>query len=588
MMLGGCTSPTADESDPGVPVLTGTITIQNGGSDVTTATTGDTLTAVYSGGENVSYQWNKDGNAITTGGTGQTYTPAEAGSYTVTVSAYDYQNKTSNAVIVTGDTLSVLSGTITIQQRGIAVTTAYTDEELSASYSGDENVSYQWNKDGNAITTGGTGQTYTPAEAGSYTVTVSAYGCQNKTSGHVTVNALKVLAGTITIQQGGIAVTTAYTDEELSASYSGGENVSYQWNKDGNAITTGGTGQTYTPVETGSYTVTVSAYGWQSITSAAVTVSVAPPVEQTITSKEEWETAIGAIKSGRSYIFTINSDITDLQGMTALSDNPFRNKNNINITLKGAGSLALNTYTGNLFYLEGSQTTLIIDGPTLKGRASSASLVYLGAGASLELKNGAITDNSAYFDSFRQSPGKVTAGEANGGGVYVGKDGTFTMSGGKITGNTATVEYGNAHGGGVYVQKGGTFTMTDGEISGNRAFGDSETFNSSTYRGSGYGGGVYVQNGGTFIMAGGTIKGNTVPYNMYGNGGGVYAYTGTFTKTGGTITGNDAANETDRNLVIRRSGATMAHNGHAVYCSSSNYRDTTLGEDDDISTETLP
>jgi hypothetical protein len=80
--------------------LSGTIKIQKGGVDVTAAATGDTLTAVYSGTETVSYQWNKDGNAVS-GATAETYTPAEAGSYTVTVSAAGFTGKTSAAVNVT-------------------------------------------------------------------------------------------------------------------------------------------------------------------------------------------------------------------------------------------------------------------------------------------------------------------------------------------------------------------------------------------------------------------------------------------------------------------------------------------------------
>ncbi|GHV90724.1 hypothetical protein AGMMS50268_12270 [Spirochaetia bacterium] len=75
-----------------------------------------------------------------------------------------------------------LSGTITISPSG-SVTTG---TQLTASYSGSETVSYQWNKDGTALS-GATNATYTPGEAGSYTVTVSAAGYQNKTSAAVTV-----------------------------------------------------------------------------------------------------------------------------------------------------------------------------------------------------------------------------------------------------------------------------------------------------------------------------------------------------------------------------------------------------------------
>jgi hypothetical protein len=49
----------------------------------------------------------------------------------------------------------------------------------------------------------------------------------------------------------------------------------------------------------------------------------------------------------------------------------------------------------------------------------------------------------------------------SGGGVYVNRNGTFTMEGGTISGNT-----GNYVGGGVYNYSGGTFTKTGGIIYG--------------------------------------------------------------------------------------------------------------------------
>jgi hypothetical protein len=75
--------------------LTGTITI----SPSTGVTTGTELTATYDGSETVSYQWK---NGSTNVGTDSNeFTPIAAGSYTVTVSAAGYKNKTSTAVTVT-------------------------------------------------------------------------------------------------------------------------------------------------------------------------------------------------------------------------------------------------------------------------------------------------------------------------------------------------------------------------------------------------------------------------------------------------------------------------------------------------------
>ncbi|MCD8365101.1 MAG: right-handed parallel beta-helix repeat-containing protein, partial [Clostridiales bacterium] len=124
---------------------------------------------------------------------------------------------------------------------------------------------------------------------------------------------------------------------------------------------------------------------------------------------------------------------------------------------------------------------------------------------------GAFTMNGGTITGF-----KVSSASMDGGGVYVA--GTFTMNGGSITDN----ESGTGDGGGVYVTSGGSFTLTDGDISGNSAHD--------------FGAGVF--NNGTFVMIGGSIKDNSVTHTD-GDGGGVFnAMSGVFTISGGSITGN--------------------------------------------------
>ncbi|GAB6392322.1 MAG: hypothetical protein MdMp014T_1695 [Treponematales bacterium] len=92
----------------------------------------------------------------------------------------------------------------------------------------------------------------------------------------------KDIAGTliITTEAGlnGNAVTTATTNTLLYALYTRVASdppssiVTYQWKKDGTDIS-GETGETYKPSAVGSYTVTISAAGYNSKTSAAVAVS---------------------------------------------------------------------------------------------------------------------------------------------------------------------------------------------------------------------------------------------------------------------------------------------------------------------------
>ena len=126
--------------------------------------------------------------------------------------------------------------------------------------------------------------------------------------------------------------------------------------------------------------------------------------------------------------------------------------------------------------------------------------------------------------------GVLTGGSgSNGGGVYVGGGGTFTMTGGSIAGNTANA------GGGVYVDEGGTFTMEDGSINNNQVT-------------SGGGGGVMV-NKGSFTLSGGSITGNTTNSDTFGYGGGVCLY-GTFYLSGDSIIQNNTKAGATDNLYL--------------------------------------
>jgi len=255
------TSAAVDVNDPSLLTLSGTITISpNSG-----VTTYKELTATYSGSENVSYQWEKDGNNV--GTNSKKYTPTEVGNYTVTVSATGYNSKTSTAVTVI---LADLSGTVTISPDYNATTYM----ELTATYNGSEAVSlsYQWKRSSSIV--GTNSNKFIPTEAGIYTVTISASGYNNKTSGQVAISSAN-LSGTITISpNSGVTI-----NKELTATYSGSESVSYQWKKGSSIV--GTNSNKFTPTEVGNYNVTVSATGYNSKTSTSVTV-VLPDLSGTI------------------------------------------------------------------------------------------------------------------------------------------------------------------------------------------------------------------------------------------------------------------------------------------------------------------
>ena len=107
-------------------------------------------------------------------------------------------------------------------------------------------------------------------------------------------------------------------------------------------------------------------------------------------------------------------------------------------------------------------------------------------------------------------------------GVYLSKA-DFTMNGGIISKNAATL------GGGVYLKE-GSFIMNDGSI----------TENELSDSGTGDGGGVYLENG-NFTMNGGSITNNTKGIKR----GGAIAVkeTALFTMNAGTISGNSASSD---------------------------------------------
>jgi hypothetical protein len=188
--------------------------------------------------------------------------------------------------------------------------------------------------------------------------------------------------------------------------------------------------------------------------------------------------------------------------------------NDISITIRGNGKTVQLGSTGQLFYLKpltsGSSITLVLQDVTLRGIAGNTeSLVQLDARGTLEMKAGSlITGNTSSWRS---------------GGVSVYDNGTFTMNGGVVSGNT-TIDSNAYGGGGVYVAGGSVakFTMNGGAVSGNFASGFS-------------GGGVSI-NGGAVTMSGGAISGNDTS-----SGGGVSVTSGTFTMSGGAIIFNEAA-----------------------------------------------
>lgn len=237
-----------------------------------------TLTAAASGAPTPTYQWFKDNVAIS-GATSATYTvasatTASAGSYKV-VATNSQGAATSNTVTVTVVTAAPV---ITAQPAPVTINVA-DPIALSVTATGIPVPTYQWYKDSVAIT-GATASSYTvssatTADAGSYTVVVSN-GIGSPATSDAALVTVNVVAPTVSAPP--VSATVVYGNSAtLIASYTGSQPRTYQWYKDGNAIS-GATSSSYTIAsatlaEAGAYHVVVTnSAGSATSTAAAITV----------------------------------------------------------------------------------------------------------------------------------------------------------------------------------------------------------------------------------------------------------------------------------------------------------------------------
>lgn len=263
-----------------------------------------------------------------------------------------------------------------------------------------------------------------------------------------------------------------------------------------------------------------------------------------------WEPASGTVLclNGKNITANGSFDAIDVQAsvtFTLTDCEPNSTRGNIthakdsnNAALSGSGvsveaGAVFNMYGGNI---TGNEVTIGGSGVSVK------------AGAAFNMYGGSITKNIALN----------TMGKGGGVNNY----GTFTMTGGTISGNQGGTANG---GGGGGVLNAGTFTMSGTAVIGGTNAEDANI---------GYnGGGVYNYNTGQFNFNGGTIIGNEANKN----GGGVYNEQGspTFTMTGGIIKKNKAKNGGG---VAVNNSATFTMNGGTIGDTNSNDGNTVTNE----------
>lgn len=358
----------------------------------------------------------------------------------------------------------------------------------------------------------------------------------DSTGGTVTLNNNSSISGNQAVQNGGgvyvgNGIFTVSDSPEITDNigYSAANNV---YLASGNTITIGDKGLTgatigvtagemesggATPITDGDVTgadgiFTSDVEGYTIVESSdAVYLSDAETVYVTIDSKymDTFEAALAAVNATGGTITLLKK----IEGTNAVFKDASSQPQPITFTGGTAESpitLDLNgkTIDRGLDAAQANGSVIKIEGGTLTIKDSSATnpegtdgTGTITGGNSLNAGGGINIENNS-SSSLTLESGNISCNSVDstfGGGVSVGKNCTFTMTGGKIDSNES-----ESSGGGVGVNADGTFTMTGGIIENNNA--------NTT------GGGVNIGSYGAFTMKGGTISGNTAAQN----GGGVY------------------------------------------------------------------
>jgi hypothetical protein len=273
-----------------------------------------TFSVVAAGTAPLNYQWQKNATAIS-GATSSSYTtPAEtiadnAAAFSVVVTN-SVGNVTSSAAILTVNPPPV-APSITTQPLSQTITAGVT-ATFSVTVSGTAPMSYQWQKNATAISGAIAASYTTPAEtiadnAAQFSIVVSnSVGSVTSSAAILTVNAPPV-APSITTQPLSQTIIAGQT-ATFSVTAAGTAPLSYQWQKNGAAMS-GATSSSYTTAaetiadNAAAFSVVVTNSVGSVASSAAILTVNAPPVAPSITTQPLSQTII----AGQTATFSVTA-----------------------------------------------------------------------------------------------------------------------------------------------------------------------------------------------------------------------------------------------------------------------------------------
>jgi hypothetical protein len=516
---------------PGItlPELTGTITITDtlemiaemGMTMVGDEDAGypNELTATYTGPESVSYQWYKDGTAIPNA-TSNKYTPTVEGIYTITLSATGYRSKGAMAIVVDPSS-PPLSGTVSISPN----TDVTIGTQLTATYTGNEAVTYQWLRDGTPV--GTNSNKYTPSEPGEYMVIVVA-------AGYIPEFAFVIVTDPNAL---GNPTPADYDIGNLDqdAGFVTAVTITPKAGKSSGMVTVLYNGSTTIPQSAGTYTVTfnvAAAYGWKAangLSAGTLTVTVLPQYTITGSGTSFTATKDGATVGTASQPIqtVINAIRTDAAG--------------VNISIKfGDGTTALNIGTVSAEF-SGTGWGKI----NLTGKITSA---VTDVDKGTILVGGAVSINST-ADITNTFDGTNLQG-----GNAIRQSGTGTV---EILGGTVSAQFFAADVAGSLKISGGTVKL-DPNTNGSPANPANDNSPTLVIRSA-----VIARSSATIVtISGGTVVGQ-------GSGVAVQNFSGTVTISGGSVQGGRSPGSLVNSYAVKNNNGTVIITGGVVYAENS-------------------
>ncbi len=315
---------------------------------------------------NDAYQWFK--NNVALGVTTPNYLANTEGSYFVVI--------TSGACIDTSDAVTVsVGGSLSASISVVGSPTVCGGSPVVMNANMGAGYAYQWYQNNNLIG-GATSSSYSTNAPGSYTVRISANGC-NVTSSPVNITpggappANASSTGATTFCAGGSVILNANT----------GAGLTYQWQKDGVDIP-GAIANQYSATTQGQYRVRVTNNGCSSVSAPiTVTVNSAPSATASATSPT-------TICEGGSVTFNANAG-AGLSYQWMLNGNDISSANSADFTSTSAGSYSVRVTSNGCSSVSLAIPVTVNSSPSATASATSPTTICEGGSVSLNANAGA-------------------------------------------------------------------------------------------------------------------------------------------------------------------------------------------------------